>query len=155
MDGYANSQHGTGSLLVAGDGAERPEIGNYRGGILASHAELRHGRAERLAGAPDAGGEQGDKLGVGSGRRTGKARGLQGPVGCWDRGLDPERRAFKPAAAVEVSGAVAGRVAHAARGYVFDEVFAADELSVSRLPCGFVLPGLLRVEWDCEAEEQQ
>lgn len=101
-----------------------------------------------MAGFPDASREQSDEFGVASRGRTGDARGLQRPVGHWDGWLYPERGAFEPAAAVEVSGAVAGSVAHAAHGDAFDEVLSTGYESGVRFLGGFVRLGLLGVGSD-------
>jgi len=147
--------HSAWMALVSGDRTERSQIGNDRGGVLVGHAELRHGWAERLACFPNASGEQSDEFGVASRRRTGDSRGLQGPIGNWHRRLYPQRGAFEPAAAVEVSGVVAGSVAHAAHGDAFDEVLSAGYESGTWFLAGFVGLGLLGIAWGCEDEEEQ
>src|SRR5271166_2594740 len=104
------------------------QICNYRFGIVAIQAKLRHRKAKTIAVGPDAGSQELDHVGIIGGRSAADPRRVDWPVRIGPCGNIRNGSTLEPSSAVQISAVVAWGVALPTDGHVFNEVLSASDV---------------------------
>jgi hypothetical protein len=118
---------------LSGGWVQRFEISDDRFSVRGTHTKLRHRRAQLFPIAPNTCGQEFHHFGVSSWGRLRNARRYQRPVSDWFRRHQPNGAALQPSRPVGGAGSVAWRVALAAHGKAFHNVFSASDHIIVRL----------------------